>query len=39
MIDLIIICVIAGAFVLGFKSGQKFKSVGDLLQAGIDKFK
>lgn len=39
MIDLILVLVIAGAFLLGFKAGNTFNTLGDLAQAGIDKLK
>ena len=39
MIDAILMAVIVGAFLLGFKAGNKFASFGELLQAGVDAVK
>lgn len=39
MIDLILIAAFVGTFALGFKAGNAFKNVGEMLQAGLDKMK
>lgn len=39
MIDVILITVLAATFYGGFKAGNSFKTIADMLSAGIDKLK
>lgn len=39
MIDLLIASLISGVFYLGFKAGNAFKTIGEMLEAGFKKFK
>lgn len=39
MIDLILIAAFGGVFYGGFKAGNAFKSIGELLEAGVKLFK
>lgn len=37
MIDLILISFVLGVFYAGFKAGNSFKTIGEMLRTGLDK--